>query len=86
MKVEDEHGTPWVVAPGDPARSHINRLNRLGYRYTVLPSLVLCGIIDGSAEQPLPSQVLLPPDLGAMPTQGLLRLIRLRECVEVLRG
>ena len=54
MKIEDEHGTPWVVEAGDPARKAVNTLKAAGFTYIVLTRSYLrglttdahCGTID----------------------------------------
>ena len=41
--VEDEYGTRWLVAAGDPANDHINLLKRNYVSWVVLPREVLMG-------------------------------------------
>lgn len=74
VTIEDEHGTPWAVKPGDPANAFVNSLKSLGFDYIVLSRYTLC-------RGRLPTATTPPGPSGATPDPGsLLRLIRLADC------
>ena len=41
--VYDEYGVEWVVKPKDYASTDFNKLNRMGFKYIVLPRYKLSG-------------------------------------------
>lgn len=71
MKIEDEHGTPWVVSPGDHAAKAVRSLRTRGYEYIVLPR----GTLGRGTIEVLPET----PD-------NLIRAVRLNDCLAALKA
>ena len=89
-KVEDQYGVVWVVEAGDPARTAVNLLTRLGFKWLVLPRrLLLTGVLGESiisstgSDQPLST----PAPAGAMPAILVTpRQYRLADCIGVIEA
>lgn len=46
-KLQDEHGSPWHVGPGDPAHGLCDKLNKLGWETLYLSTRILItGVVD----------------------------------------
>lgn len=68
--IEDEHGTRWIVNAHDPAKGLVNKLNKAGFVYIVLPrETLVSGTLDKGNRSP-----------------EFVRGIRLKDCVGFLEG
>lgn len=66
--IEDQHGTQWKVEAHDPAKGHVNQLNRAGFEYVVLPRKTF---ITGEL-------------VREQSAEGLVRSIRMADCLTFL--
>lgn len=44
VRIEDERGRSWVAFEGDPAYEMVQKLEKKGYRYIVLPTEYFTGV------------------------------------------
>lgn len=88
MTIYDEHSTPWVVRPGDPAADYINTLKRVGFTLIHLPHAVLTGAQkpDIMALQAARNSSSTPASgvADAMSARALLAHVRMLDGLEVL--
>ena len=84
--VSDETGQGWLVWEGDPVWSHVHQLSLLGAAYVVLPrDLIVNGsleLTDYSNSVTLSGLDVSKPAIATLAR----RLIRLQDCLYVLRG
>lgn len=88
MTIYDEHSTPWVVRPGDPASDYINTLKRAGFTLVYLPRSVLTGqqIPDIMTLQSARTSSSIPSSgiADAMSASALIARTRMLDGLEVL--
>ncbi len=75
MRVEDEHGAPWLVKSGDPANQYRNKLIALGYDFIVLPRVTLV-----TGELPF-----IDPD-HEVAAENVVSHVRMLDCLAILEN
>jgi predicted amidohydrolase len=79
--IEDQYGVEWIVKKGDPAYGYVMKLSKRGFRWVVLPEMVLAGIEVAENYLPLEMYASNNPE-----DKHLIRSERMNECLSVLRG
>lgn len=78
LQIEDEYGCPWLVYKEDTAFPFADTLSKIGVKYIVLPRATIMSGEIPPIEKPEVDGVPLTDELRKV----MMRLIRLKECVE----